>query len=316
MAVDPTVGERGGQRYDLEKAIQTFLQQMAEGSPNVVPAVIKELLQNADDAGATEVAVMLDERRPPAGLPQEYRVLYWPALLVRNNAPFRLQKEIVGSDRDDFSALCDVASGHKRAQAIAAGRFGIGFNSVYFLTDTPVLFSRREVHVFDILHHMFDDNGWRFDLDQFPAAATTGAGPIKNALEWMLPKKALGESLCFGDFAMSADADYRQAVLRLPLRQSEFTAKALYVDTFDTPEGRRSTLDELVTQAAQSVLFLKSVETVTFTVLNDANCTEEVARVEVSPNPPTFQAFLEGVKQSSDDESAPAPNPCQFDRTI
>src|SRR4030095_10877270 len=134
----------------------------------------------------TEVTVILDERNPATHLPSEYASICTPALLVRNNKPFSLPQEIdqASGKMDDFTALRDVASGHKRTQATAAGRFGIGFNSVYFLTDTPVLFSRREVHIFDLLHYMFPGNGWRFPLDDFPSTGTKSsvAGSIKNVL--------------------------------------------------------------------------------------------------------------------------------------
>src|SRR5437868_5779108 len=154
MAVKPDIGSAGGQVYPVLRSIQTFLSQMAEGGARPAPTVLKELLQNADDAGATEMSIVLDERKPRAGLCEDFALLFAPALLVRNNSPFRLASE-VGSEHDDFKAICDVAGGHKRAQATAAGRFGIGFNSVYFLTDTPLLFSRREIHVFDLLHEIF-----------------------------------------------------------------------------------------------------------------------------------------------------------------
>lgn len=315
MATRPPVGESGGQRYDLERAIQTFLQQMAEGCQNVVPAVIKELLQNADDAGATELTVYLDERRPPKNLPQEYQVLFRPALLVRNNAPFRVRGEVGAEDKDDFTALCDVASGHKRAQAVAAGRFGIGFNSVYFLTDTPVLFSRREVHVFDILHKIFESNGWRFSLDEFPAVMRSGVGPVKTALEWMLPKTGLGGEDTFGSIAMNPEGDYRSALLRLPLRHQEENSRKLYVDTYDSPEGRRAALDELVLQAARSMLFLKNVTTVSFSILQEENELQEVARICATPNVKEFGEFLENVKRLSGLDVAQK-LVCEFDRTV
>jgi len=131
MLERPSIGEKSGQVYDVARAIRSFLQQMAEGGTRLAQAVIKELIQNADDAGADFMSVILDERLPPSETPPEYKSLYSPALIVRNNAPF---KDL------DFKAICDVAGGHKRAQATAAGRFGIGFNSVYFVTDTPVIF--------------------------------------------------------------------------------------------------------------------------------------------------------------------------------
>lgn len=181
---------------------------MAEGGAQAATTVIKEILQNADDAGASEIAVILDERHERSNLPAEYSALYWPALLVRNDAPFHLceecrrdGKDCDGKDydgnehkRDDFHALLDVAAGHKRAQATAAGRFGIGFNSVHFLTDTPLIFSRREVHLFDLLRKICPaDNGWTFSLDDFPVGAQTEVEALKAAVEWCLPKAAITE---------------------------------------------------------------------------------------------------------------------------
>jgi hypothetical protein len=238
MPGDPVIGQSGGQHYDVARAIQTFLGQMAEGGIEVASAVIKELLQNADDAGASEVHVVLDEREHNENYPAEYAPLFWPALLVRNNAPFRDSNDVGEGQQSDFAAICDVASGHKRFQATAAGRFGIGFNSVYFLTDTPVLFSHREVHIFDLLHRIFAAKGWKFPLDAFPATAGVDAGPVKNVLERILPKAALGCDSAFGAIAGDASGDYTQAILRVPLRQQHAGAKPLYPDLFPAEHDR------------------------------------------------------------------------------
>ena len=73
MPLIPTVGRAGGQKYDVAKAIRTFLEQMAGGGGfSFGGAVIKELIQNADDAGATELVVALDERNG-SDLPIECR---------------------------------------------------------------------------------------------------------------------------------------------------------------------------------------------------------------------------------------------------
>jgi len=100
MHEKPKIGESRGQQYDVAKAIRTFLGQMAEGGISVASAVIKELLQNADDAGATEVHVVLDERSRGGDVPDEYRPLLAPALLVRNNASFRLLSEVLPDEKD------------------------------------------------------------------------------------------------------------------------------------------------------------------------------------------------------------------------
>src|SRR5262245_57126338 len=191
MAVNPTVGRTGGQKYDVAKAIRTFLEQMAGGPGfSFGVAVIKELIQNADDAGATELSLVLDERdaeRLSVAVRQAFGPRLEPSLLVCNDAAFRVAGEVAPGDQDDFTAICEVAGGHKRFSPTAAGRFGIGFNSVYFLTDTPVLFSRREVHLFDLRRLVLTEDGWRFSLDDFPASASN-AGPIKTVLEWALPQ--------------------------------------------------------------------------------------------------------------------------------
>ena len=63
MSVSPAVGRKGGQEYDVARAIRTFLEQMAGGGGiSFGAAVIKELIQNADDAGASELVLTLDER--------------------------------------------------------------------------------------------------------------------------------------------------------------------------------------------------------------------------------------------------------------
>ena len=131
------IGQAGGQQFDVARAIRNFLQQMAEGNIDLGAAVIKELLQNADDAEATEVNVVLDER---SASPADQRLIsiQVPSLIIHNDKAFT---------DDDFRAVREVGSGHKLSNPTAAGRFGIGFNSVYFLTDTPLVFSQREVHL-------------------------------------------------------------------------------------------------------------------------------------------------------------------------
>ncbi|GIQ91999.1 hypothetical protein KIPB_015516, partial [Kipferlia bialata] len=53
-----------------------------------------------------------------------------PALTVGNNAPFELE---------DFQSLCSIENSRKAEDTASTGRFGVGFNSVYHLTDLPTL---------------------------------------------------------------------------------------------------------------------------------------------------------------------------------
>jgi len=293
MASKPEIGREGGQQYPIVKSIQTFLEQMAEGGALPASAVLKELLQNADDAGATEVAVFLDERIPPAVFSDQYKELCCPAIIVRNNAPFRIGTEVPEGAQDDFTAIRDVASGHKRADNTAAGRFGIGFNSVYFLTDTPIIFSRREINVFDLLHRVIESNGWIFNLNDFPASSKSSAGEIKSVLEWCLPKDAL-QTTTIGETAF--EGDYKQAAFRLPFRTKSENREYLFRDSFPKPDRRKKVLEEMVDEAKRSILFLKSVRTITFSTIDAAGC-EAISKTEVTPNAPEFDTVLKAIKE-------------------
>ena len=303
MPVNPAVGQSGGQKYDVARAIRTFLEQMASGGGfSFGGGVIKELIQNADDAGASELVVALDERKGEVVPPEcgAYAPLLGPALLIRNNAPFRTSAEVPEGDQDDFTAICDVAGGHKRLNPTAAGRFGIGFNSVYFLSDTPALFSRREVHIFDLRRLMVADDGWRFSLDDFPATASP-AGPIKTVLGMAFPKAIL-EDGAFQDLA-TPGRDYRQTVFRLPLRQTADTAPGqqrgpVYAGaTFPNEANRNELLREMCEEAKRSLLFLKSVRRVVFGAIVEKRF-EEWACVEAVRLPSTgLDQFAKDVRE-------------------
>ncbi len=302
MHSNPAIGRSGGQHYNVVRAIKNTLEHMSEGGISVGSAVIKELLQNADDAGASEMHVILDERTHQGGLLPEYQCLLGPSLLIRNNAPFKTPADVLPGELDDFTAICDVASGHKRLQATAAGRFGIGFNSVYFVTDTPVLFSRREIHIFDLLHHIYEAeeiNGWRFLLDDFPAAAENAVGPVKTVLERILPKASLGSDLPMGELAATPDHNYRQTIFRLPLRQDKREGShSLYPNSYPATVDRMNLLREMAAQTARAVLFLKTVEKVHFGLLRDREV-EPFALVEADANPPDFKKFTSAVRAAA-----------------
>lgn len=78
-------GEDFGQKIDLTVRIREILRNYPEGT-----SILKELIQNADDAGAREVRFCLDHRQhgtdslPTEGLAQ----FQGPALLVFNSGVF------------------------------------------------------------------------------------------------------------------------------------------------------------------------------------------------------------------------------------
>ena len=100
--------------------------------------IFKEFIQNADDAEATEIAFILDHScnypdntlsESRRELPDDWKLLQKvPSLLVVNNRKF---------EEKDFKGISQLGLGTKREDADKIGRFGIGFNVAYHVTDCP-----------------------------------------------------------------------------------------------------------------------------------------------------------------------------------
>ena len=127
-----------GQKVDLCQRIKEVLANYPTSS------LLKEALQNADDAGASTFAVMLDERTNgtaslccPGTAPFQ-----GPALLTHNDAKF--------TDAD-LESIQHIGGSRKAAEDARSktGRFGVGFNSVYHLCDLPAFVSGQYVVMFD-----------------------------------------------------------------------------------------------------------------------------------------------------------------------
>ncbi|XP_030491993.2 uncharacterized protein LOC115707993 isoform X1 [Cannabis sativa] len=126
-----------GQKVDLTRRIREVLVNYPEGT-----TVLKELIQNADDAGATKVCLCLDRRVHGSGSLLSQSLSQWqgPSLLAYNDAVFT---------EDDFVSISRIGGSTKHSQAWKTGRFGVGFNSVYHLTDLPSFVSGNYVVLFD-----------------------------------------------------------------------------------------------------------------------------------------------------------------------
>ena len=114
-----------GQREPLTNRIKRIL----AGYP-CDKEILKELLQNADDAGATEIHFVKDTRQHGTEriFDQSWRPLQGPALCVYNNRPF--------TDAD-LRGIQMLGQGSKVFDPNKTGQYGVGFNCVYHLTDVP-----------------------------------------------------------------------------------------------------------------------------------------------------------------------------------
>ena len=121
-----------GQREKLTNRLKGIL--------NAYPCekeLLKELLQNADDAQATEICFVLDPREHPKERIFEtcWEPLQGPALCVYNNKPFT---------KSDIEGIQNLGEGSKGDDPSKTGQYGVGFNAGYHLTDVPSFMSRGD----------------------------------------------------------------------------------------------------------------------------------------------------------------------------
>lgn len=92
--------------------------------------ILKELIQNADDAEATEIHFVWDKRQhgKEKTFGKKWNHLQGPALCVFNNKVF--------SDAD-LAGIQQLGEGGKHNSPGKTGKYGVGFNSVFHLTDCP-----------------------------------------------------------------------------------------------------------------------------------------------------------------------------------
>ena len=88
------------------------------------------MIQNADDAQATKVAFLIDWRHHPTDdvMFPNFEKYQGPALYAWNNAVF---------EKKDWYSLAKISDSSKKDDVSKAGRFGLGFQSVFHITGIP-----------------------------------------------------------------------------------------------------------------------------------------------------------------------------------
>jgi sacsin len=132
-----TTGKACFQKEPLTIRLRNLIHDYPEGV-----GIVKELIQNADDAGAKRVHITFDwQQHAGDGLPAEtMKELMGAAMVVYNDSTF--------SD-EDFENIQSLGESGKRETLWKTGRFGVGFNSVYHVTDYPSFISRDRIVFFD-----------------------------------------------------------------------------------------------------------------------------------------------------------------------
>lgn len=128
-----------GQSEPLTTRLKALLDDYTDGL-----AVPKELIQNADDAGASIVKFLYDERENDDYkkflLDEHMKECQGPAFWSYNDGMF---------SEEDFKAITQLGGATKLEKTDKVGKFGLGFNAVYNLTDVPSVVSNGHLVIFD-----------------------------------------------------------------------------------------------------------------------------------------------------------------------
>uniref|UniRef100_A0A8C5QND2 HEPN domain-containing protein n=1 Tax=Leptobrachium leishanense TaxID=445787 RepID=A0A8C5QND2_9ANUR len=132
--------------------LQNILRKYPDGGQ-----ILKELLQNADDAKASEVIFIYDEKQygTETLYSKSLQSIQGPALLAYNNEMFT---------DNDWEGIQKPGNSIKRKNPDTVGKFGLGFNSVYHITDHPAVFSGKNIGILDPQEIVFNRGGLSWNL--------------------------------------------------------------------------------------------------------------------------------------------------------
>ncbi|XP_037395205.1 sacsin [Pygocentrus nattereri] len=238
--------------------------------------ILKELIQNADDAGASKTVFIYDERRYGArSVWSEALGKYQgPALYAFNDAAFT---------EEDWEGIQRAGRSIKQDDPTKVGRFGIGFNSVYHVTDLPCVFSSKHLAVFDPQKTMFDDEreGYRWSLED--------EEDRKHLLEYtdqFKPFQDIVGLVCDCAWEKIISEQYFKGTLfRFPLRSE---ASEISDNLYDSLKVEQL-FDSFIADAEISLLFLRNVTSISLMHI-DTNGTDNVTmKVSVSSSSPLPQ---------------------------
>ena len=203
--------------------------------------ILKELIQNADDAGASQVHFVADMRQHSDRrvFESSWRPLQGPALCVFNDQPF---------GDADLEGIQRFGEGSKTLDPAATGQYGVGFSSVYHLTDAPLLLTSNT-----------DDNKMLCVFDpmcQYVPGATAAEPGMRyddvDALRTAFPDVFT----CFMEEQFSASG----TMFRFPLRNREMAEKSDISKKVITPAHIAGLLEKLKEELFEILLFMNHVE--------------------------------------------------------
>ncbi|XP_064601193.1 sacsin-like [Liolophura sinensis] len=248
-----------GQKEDLTNRLKGILQ----GYP-CDSTILKELLQNADDAGATEIQFIKDWRSHESKkiFSEEWKELQGPALCVYNDAAFT---------DEDLEGIQSLGKGSKRDDPLKTGKYGIGFNVVYHLTDVPSFLIKRQTE--EILC-AFDPN----------RKYIPNMSPMLSGMKWQnlpLIRKRFPDSFaCYPESILNQNTV--GTLFRFPLRNVSMAEKSEIKNEPISVNKLNALFKEFKKEGKEALLFTKNVHSIKIIDVTQDGTLKTVYEIKVS----------------------------------
>ena len=233
-----------GQKEPLTRRLRNLLREYTDGF-----SVPKEIIQNADDAGASEVNFLYDERENLDAqsnlINKGMASVQGPALWAQNDALF---------SESDFTNITKLSGETKMDDSTKIGRFGLGFNAIYNLTDVPSFISGNNIVIFDPHKSYLGSPGIKADLTK---------QKNKTMLHKMKDQFKPFQGVFGCDLRQNnSQTSYDGTLFRFPLRTEEQAQQSEISELCYSPSEMKMFLDIFLESAGNLLLFCQSVKTI------------------------------------------------------
>ncbi|XP_019861385.1 PREDICTED: sacsin-like, partial [Amphimedon queenslandica] len=241
LNITEDIFEDAGQHEPITTRLRNILKEYKDGL-----TIIKEMIQNADDAGATEVNILYDNRTHSTKnlILKGMADSHGPALIVHNNGSFT---------KEDFENITKLAGATKANQPLKIGKFGIGFCSVYHITDVPSFVSGKWLYIFDPTLQFL--KGVVHDQSKPGKKIKYQQSRIFSNCQDLVPYEGL--------FGFSSLSDYEGTMFRFPFRTSSSQISSTVYNEHLVEDIKR----DLIECGSKLLLFLQHVKRITFSSL-------------------------------------------------